>query len=244
MKKSCVHMLLGLLAMMVGNPHLSLASDSDRFEAVNRSIYAINDRLDHYVGEPVSRVYIDYTPDLLRVSISNFFSNVNYLNVVLNDFLQGKGEQGLTDSGRFLINSTFGAFGFFDIATPLGLTRHDEDFGQTLAVWGIGQGPYLVLPLLGPYTTRNLPDLGIRAVTNILFYASNPFSFLVAALEFIDNRSRLDQAIRFRNAAAVEPYLFTREAYLQHRNFLIYDGAPPIDEDDLFLDESLAEPAL
>lgn len=232
-----------LLALTMGMPNVSLAEDSsnDPLEGVNRPIYQANDIIDQYVGEPVSRVYINLTPDPIRTSVSNFFDNVTYPNVVLNDFLQGKGEQGLEDSGRFLINSTFGAFGLFDIATPLGLEKHTEDFGQTLAVWGVGQGSYLVLPFLGPNTARDVPDLGVSTVTNILFYVSNPVAVPVAVLGFIDQRSRFDQAIRIRNEVAVEPYLFTREAYLQHRNFLIYDGDPPLDDDDLFLDESFAE---
>jgi len=156
-------------------------------------------------------------------------------------FLQGKGEQGLADSGRFLINSTFGALGLFDVATPLGLERHHEDFGQTLAVWGVGQGSYLVLPVFGPHTARDVPDIGVSAVTNILFYVSSPVVVPVVVLGIIDKRSRFDQAIQFRKKVAVEPYLFTREAYIQHRKFLIYDGDPPIDDDDLFLDESFAE---
>lgn len=235
--------VIGLGGIILGEREVALASDSanDPLEVVNRPIYVANDFLDDYVGEPVSRFYIDYTPEPIRTSISNFFDNVTYLNVILNDFLQGKGKQGLEDSGRLLINSTFGAFGLFDVATPLGLEKHEEDFGQTLAVWGLWQGPYLVLPLIGPNTVRDVPDLGVSTVTNILFYVSNPVAVPVAMLGFIDKRSRLDQAVRFRDEAAVEPYLFTREAYLQHRNFLIYDGNPPINEDDLFLDDSFAE---
>ena len=235
--------LLILIGLATGCANISVAAESpdDPLEVVNRPIYQANDVLDQYVGEPVSRVYIDYIPQPIRSSVSNFFDNVAYLNVVLNDFLQGKGEQGLADSGRFLVNSTFGALGLFDVATPLGLEKHQEDFGQTLAVWGVGQGSYLVLPLMGPNTARDLPDLGVSAVTNILFYVSNPVVVPVALLGFIDQRSRFDQAIRFRNETAVEPYLFTREAYLQHRKFLIYDGDPPIDDEDLFLDESFAE---
>ncbi len=233
-------LVFAVIGMVTVFHNTTLAADSkdDPLEVINRPIYQANDMLDTYVGEPVSRVYIDYTPDPIRSTVSNFFDNLTYLNVVLNDFLQGKGEQGLADSGRFLINSTFGALGLFDVATPLGLKRHDEDFGQTLAVWGIGQGSYLVLPFLGPKTTRDVPDIGVSAVTNILFYVSNPVIAPVAILGFIDQRSRFDQAIQIRNEMAVEPYLFTREAYIQHRNFLIYDGDPPIDDEDLFLDES------
>ena len=236
-------LVFAVIGMVTVFPNTPLAADSqdDPFEVINRPVYQANGMLDRYVGEPVSRVYIDYTPGPLRSTVSNFFDNLTYLSVVLNDFLQGKGEQGLADSGRFLINSTFGAFGLFDVATPLGLKRHDEDFGQTLAVWGMGQGSYLVLPFLGPTTARDVPDIGVSAVTNILFYVSSPVVAPVAILGFVDKRSRFDQAIQIRNELAVEPYLFTREAYIQHRNFLIYDGDPPIDDDDLFLDESFAE---
>lgn len=236
-------LVFAVIGIVTVFPNTTLAADSqdDPFEVVNRPVYQANDLLDQYVGGPVSQVYIEFTPEPLRSTVSNFFDNVTYLNVVLNDFLQGKGEQGLADSGRFLINSTFGALGLFDVATPLGLKRHDEDFGQTLAVWGIGQGSYFILPFLGPKTARDLPDIGVSAVTNILFYVSNPVVAPVAILGFIDQRSRFDQAIQIRNEMAVEPYLFTREAYIQHRNFLIYDGDPPIDDDDLFLDDSFAD---
>lgn len=231
------------LTMMtvLASPILASDSTDDPLEAVNRPLYQANDMLDKFVGEPISQVYIDFTPDPIRSTVSNFFDNVTYVNVVLNDFLQGKGEQGLRDSGRLVVNTTFGLLGLFDMATPLGLERHEEDFGQTLAVWGVGQGSYLVLPFLGPNTARDVPDIGVSAVTNILFYVSNPVAVPVAVLGFIDKRSRFDQAIQVRNEIAVEPYLFTREAYVQHRNFLIYDGDPPINDDDLFLDESFAE---
>jgi phospholipid-binding lipoprotein MlaA len=232
--------LMGIISVGI-NTSLAAEASNDPIEVINRPIYQANDLLDQYLGEPISRVYIDFTPEMIRSSVSNFFDNVTYLNVILNDLLQGKGKQGAEDSGRLLINSTFGAFGLFDIATPLGLEKHNEDFGQTLAVWGVGQGSYLVLPFLGPNTARDVPDLGVSAVTNILFYFSNPVAVPVAVLGFIDKRSRFDQAIQIRNEVAVEPYLFTREAYLQHRNFLIYDGNPPIDDKDLFLDEPYAE---
>ena len=212
----------------------------DTIESINRPMYEMNEFLDRHIAEPVARAYIDYTPSPIRNSVSNFFNNVAYLNVILNDFLQGKGQQGLEDSGRFLVNSTFGFFGIWDHATPLGLERHNEDFGQTLGSWGVGEGSYLVLPFLGPNTVRDVPDLGVSTVTNILFYVTNPIAVPVALLGFIDRRSQFDEAIKFRNESAVEPYLFTREAYLQHRKFLIYDGNPPVD-DDLFLDQSFAE---
>lgn len=219
--------------------------DNDPLESVNRPIYWVNDFLDRTIAEPVVDAYIDYTPRPVQKSVSNFFDNVGYPNVILNDFLQGKGRQGIEDSGRFLVNSTFGFFGIWDVATPLGLKAHDEDFGQTLGVWGVDENVYLVLPFIGPNSTRDAPDLGVNTVTNILFYISNPVVVPVALLGFIDKRAKMEEAVRFRDENAVEPYLFTREAYLQHRKFLIYDGDPPIDDDfsldDIFTDLGVEE---
>jgi len=235
--------VMALIFVMTLGTGLTWAGDDqdDPIEILNRPIYDANEILDKYVGEPVSQVYINYTPAPIRSSVSNFFDHITYPNVVLNAFLQGKGKQGLEDTSRFLINTTFGLCGLFDPATPLGFKAHNEDFGQTMAVWGVGKGPYLVLPLIGPNTVRNIPDLGVSVVTNILFYVTNPVAVPVAVLGLVDRRSRFDQAIRIRDETAVEPYLFTREAYLQRRNFLIHDGNPPIEDDDLFLDESFAK---
>ena len=215
-------------------------SDHDPFESVNRQIHRVNDIADSWIAKPVTRAYVSYTPQPIRNSVSNFFDNVAYPSVILNDFLQGKGTQGLEDLERFIVNTTFGFLGFWDVATPLGLEAHDEDFGQTLAVWGLKESTYLVLPFIGPNTVRDTPNLGVTTVTNILFYVPNPYVVPVALLGFIDYRAGVDEAVTFRDETAVEPYLFTREAYLQHRRFLIYDGNPPVD-DDLLLDDPLAD---
>ena len=211
-------------------------SDHDPLESVNRRIYQVNDFADRKIAKPATKAYVSYTPQPIRKSVSNFFANVAYPNVILNDFLQGKGTQGLEDLGRFLVNTTFGFLGIWDMATPLGLEAHDEDFGQTLAVWGMDESTYLMLPFIGPSTVRDAPNLGVTTVTNILFYVPNPYVIPVALLGFIDYRAGVDEAVTFRDEAAVEPYLFTREAYLQHRKFLIYDGNPPVD-DDLYFDD-------
>lgn len=211
-------------------------SNNDPLESVNRPIYWANDFIDRKIAKPVTEAYVSYTPQPIQNSVSNFFDNVAYPSVILNDFLQGKGTQGLEDSGRFLVNTTFGFLGIWDIATPLGLEAHDEDFGQTLGVWGMEESIYLMLPLIGPSTARDAPNLGVTTVTNILFYVPNPYVIPVALLGFIDYRAGLDEAVTLRDETAVEPYLFTREAYLQYRKFLIYDGNPPMDE-DLLLDD-------
>ena len=214
------------------------APDNDPFESVNRRIYRVNDFADRKIAKPVTEAYVSYVPRPIRKSVSNFFDNVVYPNVILNDFLQGKGTQGIEDSGRFLVNSTFGFLGIWDMATPLGLEAHDEDFGQTLGVWGMDESIYLMLPFIGPSTIRDAPNLGVTAVTNILFYVPNPYVIPVALLGFIDYRAKLDEAVTFRDETAVEPYLFTREAYLRHRKFLIHDGNPAVDE-NLLLDDPL-----
>ena len=219
-------------------------SDNDPFESVNRRIHWANDFIDRKIAKPVTEAYVSYTPRPVQKSVSNFFDNVVYPNVILNDFLQGKGTQGLEDSGRFLVNTTFGFLGIWDMATPLGLEAHDEDFGQTLGAWGMDESTYLVLPFIGPSTVRDAPNLGVTAVTNILFYVPNPYVVPVALLGFIDLRARLDEAVTFRDETAVEPYLFTREAYLQHRKFLIYDGYPPVDDDVYFDDLEVEEELL
>ena len=230
---SAFALLTGCATMQSADPEVP---DNDPFESVNRPIYRANDFIDRRIAKPVTEAYVSYTPQPVQNSVSNFFDNVVYPNVILNDFLQGKGTQGLEDLGRFLVNTTFGFLGIWDMATPLGLEAHDEDFGQTLGVWGMDESIYLVLPFIGPSTVRDVPNLGVSTVTNILFYVPSPYVVPVALLGFIDLRARLNEAITFRDETAVEPYLFTREAYLQHRKFLIYDGNPPID-DDLYLDD-------
>ena len=214
----------------------SAVSDYDPMESVNRRIYRVNDLADRTIAKPVTEAYVSYTPRPIRETVSNFFDNVAYPSVILNDFLQGKGTQGLEDLGRFLVNSTFGFLGVWDVATPLGLEAHDEDFGQTLGAWGMDESIYLVLPFIGPSTVRDVPNLGVTVVTNVLFYVPNPYVIPVALLGFIDYRAGVDEAVTFRDETAVEPYLFTREAYLQHRKFLIYDGNPPVD-DDFYYDD-------
>ena len=226
-------LLTGCATTQSADPEVS---NNDPFESVNRPIYRANDFVDRRIARPVTEAYVSYTPQPIQNSVSNFFDNVVYPNVILNDFLQGKVTQGLEDLGRFLVNTTFGFLGVWDMATPLGLEAHDEDFGQTLGVWGMDESIYLMLPFIGPSTVRDVPNLGVSTVTNILFYVSSPYVVPVALLGFIDLRARLDEAVTFRDETAVEPYLFTREAYLQHRKFLIYDGNPPVD-DDLYLDD-------
>lgn len=211
----------------------------DPLEPGNRKVYNFNDALDRHVFKPVADTYVTITPQPVRTAVSHFFDNVGYVNVIVNDFLQGKFKQGASDTGRFVVNSTVGILGFFDVATPAGLKEHDEDFGQTLGVWGSGPGGYLVLPAFGPNTVRDAPGLAVSTVTNALFYLNSVVTIPLAVLGAIDARARASSAIKFRNEAALDPYIFTREAWLQRRNFLVYDGNPPVQEIDEEFDEDI-----
>ena len=210
-------------------------ANNDRLEPVNRVSFSFNETLDQYLLKPIAEPYAKYTPEIYRAGITNFFDNLTYLNVVLNSFLQGKFDQGLSDTTRFIINSTIGFAGLNDIASPMGFEKHNEDLGQTLAVWGIGQGSYLYIPLQGPDTVRNAPDIATSTLLNPLTYVTGAILLPISALNIINIRANLLEATNLRDEAAIEPYTFTREAYLQQRENLIYDGSPPIEGyDDIF----------
>jgi phospholipid-binding lipoprotein MlaA len=200
---------------------------ADPLQPINRVGYSINDTLDEALLKPVAETYEEYTPQLIRTGITNFFDNLNYLNVILNSFLQGKLGQGLSDTTRFVFNSTLGLGGLMDVGTAMGLPAHDEDFGQTLAVWGFGQGSYLYIPVQGPNTVSTLPDIAISYFLNPLTYLTSTILFPLAAINIINKRANLLEATNIRDEAAVDPYIFTREAFLQRRTYLIYDGNPP-----------------
>jgi ABC-type transporter lipoprotein component MlaA len=139
---------------------------------------------------------------------------------------------------RLIINSTFGLGGLVDFAAAIGMPKHEEDFDQTLAVWGVESGPYLELPLLGPNTFRSVPGMAADTVTNPLTWlGSSPLDYAATALKTVDKRAQLDSAIKLRDKSALDPYVFQREAYLQRRRFQIYDGNPPLDDDGPLADK-------
>ena len=214
------------------------ASSPDPIEPLNRVFYDFNEGLDKHLIKPIAKGYVKITPEPVRSSVTNFFDNLAYLNVILNSFLQGKFEQGFSDIGRFVMNTTLGIGGVFDVASNAGLERHNEDLGQTLAVWGVGRGTYLYLPIQGPDTARNLPNIATKLALNPLTYISGTVLFPITALNVINIRANLLDATNIRDEAAVDPYSFTREAYLQQREYLIHDGNPPTEGyDDIFDDE-------
>ena len=213
------------------------ADDVDPLEGFNRSMYSFNEAVDDYIAEPVTKAYKWISPEFVQTGIANFYDNFKDIGVVLNDFLQGKFLQGSQDTGRFLLNTTVGLAGLFDVATYAGLEQHDEDFGQTLAVWGVPTGPYLVIPFLGPTTFRGVPGAVVDAAANPVAYL--PWGF--AAVAALNKRANAQGSLQFIDEAALDPYIFTRESYLQWREFLATDGNPAISDDsldeDLFDDE-------
>ncbi len=216
-------------------------ANPDPLESVNRVMFRINEIGDRYVAKPVAQAYEKGTPRVFRMGANNFLDNLRYPITIVNDFLQGKLRQGGQDLARFAMNSTVGLFGLFDPATEVGLMAHDEDFGQTLAVWGVPQGPYLVMPILGPHTLSS----GIGSV------ADSQFSLIWQGVDDHGTRNALliwylvhkrytilplDEQMQ----QAFDPYIFVRDAYLQNRLYKIYDGHPPYedlypedDEDDI-----------
>lgn len=205
------------------------AENGDPLEPFNRTMYDFNDVLDRNLIGPIADGYVAITPDPARTAVTNFFDNLLYPWVVINTWLQGKFTRGAEDAGRFMVNTTFGLLGLIDIATPMGLEAHDEDLGQTLAVWGMPEGAYLVLPVLGPNSVRDAPDLVARRSVNILDAFPELLENGLPVLNGINTRANLESAIRVRDRSALDPYVFTREAYRQRRQNLIHDGDPPVE---------------
>ncbi len=214
--------------------------NNDPFESFNRASYGFNSAIDNAILRPVAKGYDAVMPKPVKVGISNFFTNLDGIPTIVNDILQGKISDAGNDFGRLLINTSLGLGGFMDVATDLGLQQHDEDFGQTLAAWGVNPGPYLIIPFLGPSTTR---DAIARPVDS--YYSPKKdiedvrTRNTIYALELIDLRYRL-LAIDSQLEDALDEYSFVRDAFLMRREYQVYDGNPPENEDlydDCFEDD-------
>jgi phospholipid-binding lipoprotein MlaA len=198
------------------------AAEEDPWEGVNRAIFTFNDKVDTYTLKPLAQGYQKITPNVLEDGIGNMFSNLGDVVVLTNDLLQGKVRDAGIDTSRILFNSTFGVLGFFDVATRMGLQKNDEDFGQTLGVWGLGSGPYVVLPLLGPSTVR---DAAGRVPDSLLqpypYMDHVPTRNVTRAVNVVDLRADLLSAEKMITG---DRYIFVRNAYLQNREFRTQDG--------------------
>lgn len=220
-----------LLGVVVGLAGCASVHNPDPLEGMNRKVFSFNERVDQAVLEPVARAYEGTVPSPVRTAVRNFFENPRELWSAANLLLQGRPGDAASDVMRFAVNSVFGLAGLIDIATPAGLTKHREDLGQTLGVWGMPSGAYVVWPFLGPSTVRDSPDV----VADVKLSAQglvddvrvrNPLT----ALQIVNARSDLLPVTRMLGDISLDKYVFVRDAYLQRRLYLIHDGDPPSEE--------------
>ena len=208
------------------------ANPKDPLEPMNRSITRFNDSLDENVLKPVATGYRDVTPELVQTGVRNVFNNLSDMWSTVNSGLQLKGRDTAESFMRVVVNTVFGIYGLFDVATEINLQRHQEDFGQTLGYWGVPNGPYLVLPLLGPSTLRDTAGLPVDTSADVVRNLDHvPTRNSALALRITEKRAGLLKASNLLEQAALDKYSFTRDAYLQYRRSQIYDGNPP-DEDE------------
>lgn len=232
---------------------VSAPDERDPWESFNRSIYSFNDGFDKAIARPVASAYQAVLPDFIETGISNFFSNLGDVVVIVNDVLQFKFEQAAQDFTRLLMNTTFGLLGFIDIASKMDVPKHDEDFGQTLAAWGVGDGAYLVLPLLGSSSVRDASGmiLDVGFIDPVTYTKDDEVLWSLIALRAIDKRADLLAASRIIDKSGVDPYVFIRTAYYQIRENQIHDGNPPSSfeikaptQEDLLLEDELEKELL
>ena len=225
--------VLALLLMSTGCATGPNANPKDPLEPMNRSVAKFNDVVDDNVLKPVATGYRDYTPQPVQTGVSNFFRNLSDVWSTVNNGLQLKGRDTAESLMRVVVNTTLGIYGFFDVATEIGLQRHPEDLGQTLGYWGVPDGPYVVLPLLGPSTLRDTSVIPVEtSVDFVRQHDDVPVRNAAMATRIVDKRASLLKTTDLLTGAAIDKYSFTRDSYLQFRRNQVYDGNPP-DEDEL-----------
>jgi phospholipid-binding lipoprotein MlaA len=211
--------------------------ERDPWEAYNRKIHAFNEGFDRAIFRPVAKGYDVIMPDAPQRGVRNFFRNLNYPVTLLNSLLQGKMERAFTSTGRFLMNSSIGLLGFFDVATKAGIPYYDEDFGQTLAVWGWKDSRYLMMPVIGPYTVRDFLGRGFYGYFHPVSYMIREHNnYWPLVVDLISLRAEL-LPLQADIDAAADPYALVRDVWLQNREFNIYDGDPPAPDYDSMLEE-------
>lgn len=219
--------IFGLLAGCASVPP-EQRDEEDPLEGFNRAMFSFNETVDGLIVKPAAHVYNGVLPEPVNKGITNFFGNIGDVVVFANDLMQFKGEHAANDFGRILFNSTIGILGIFDVATHMGMKKRDEDFGQTLGHWGAGTGPYLVLPIFGPSSVRDGIGLVVDAyIDPINDIDDNSTRNAMIIVEAIDLRADLLSASKVFDEAALDRYLFIRDAYLQRRLNQVHDGNPP-----------------
>ena len=205
---------------------------NDPFEDLNRDIFIFNEKLDEKLLKPAALTYRKVTPQFARTGVTNFFNNLEEIDTTINQILQGEIKYAFNDAGRFVINSTIGLFGLIDVASKMGLERHEEDFGQTLGVWGFDSGPYIMIPFLGPSNPRDLLSRPISSFLSGTFaMEDNDVKLTLVGIDALETRERLLDA---ETLIIGDKYIFIKDAYVQSREYEINNGST---EDDEFLDD-------
>jgi phospholipid-binding lipoprotein MlaA len=222
-QRGCAVLAVALVAGCALGP-----SKDDPFEPMNRTLYEVHDAVDTAVVRPVAQAYVDFVPSLIRTGVSNVFNNINDLFSAVNGLLQGKLDKAGDDLGRVVLNTGFGLGGLFDLASMIGIERGNEDFGQTFGFWGFPQGPYFFVPLFGPTTVRDGSGYLVRFFLGPVGYIDDTALRLsLYGVGYLDLRAEALSASSLVRTAALDRYTFIRNAYLQRRRYLVYDGKPP-----------------
>ncbi len=225
-------MITGVVAATVAGC-AAAPSRVDPWEPMNRGLFQVHEAVDKVVLKPAVTIYTKVVPTFARTGVSNFFNNIEDAFSALNDILQAKPEKAGDDLGRVLTNTFLGMGGLVDVASSAGIERGNEDFGQTLAVWGLGPGPYLFIPLLGPSTVRDASGAAVRFYLGPIGEISDvPVRNSVYGLSVVDARYQGEFALSVLELAALDRYTFIRNAYFQRRRYLIYDGKVPPEQED------------
>ncbi|MDX1374816.1 MAG: VacJ family lipoprotein [Burkholderiales bacterium] len=215
--------------LLAGCATVQTADPRDPHEGFNRAMFAFNEGFDEAIGKPVATAYREVLPFQVRVRVRNFFANIQDVMIGVNNLLQGKPGAAADDWARFMINSTLGLAGLHDIASEAGLEKHNEDFGQTFAVWGMDEGPFFVWPFIGPNTLRDTLGFAADIAAAPLRWAIDDSTtmWMMAGLYLVSERAELLDVTTTLDEAAIDKYLQRRDAYFERRRYLIYDGNPP-----------------
>lgn len=224
--------LVAAWAAVLSGP--ALADDPrDPIEGFNRAVFAFNEGLDRILIRPVAQGYDAVLPSPVRTGVSNFYNNIDDIFISVNSLLQGKPADAVGDAARFIFNSTFGIAGIFDVASEMGIEKHNEDFGQTFGRWGVGTGPYLVVPVYGPRDVRDAAGLVLDVSADPVSGADHvPTRNTLTAVRLVNQRANLLPADKIIEEAALDKYAYLRDAYLQRRRSLVFDGRPPREPED------------
>ena len=223
--------ILYFLFILISPLLISADEVNDPFEEINRKTYEFNESLDTNIVKPVAEVYSNFPPKVKK-GVTNFFNNLEEVDTFINQLLQGKPKESINDLSRFVINTTIGIGGIFDVASKMGLERHEEDFGQTLAVWGVGEGPYIMLPFLGPSTLRDTLSRPVSSFLSVTFHMTeDDVNIALKSIDALETRERL---LDVESLLSGDKYVFVKDAYIQSMYYEIKDG---IDVKDEFVDD-------